>query len=62
MTAKFWLGNLKEMLSGDIGAGRRKNIKKDFRDETCEDAAWIHVAEHKDLWWVIVKTVNELFP
>jgi hypothetical protein len=42
--------------------GRRweDNIKIDFREIVLEGLYWIHLAQDRDRWWVLIKTVMNL--
>jgi hypothetical protein len=46
-----------------LGRPRRRcvhNIKMDLRDIGWDDMDWIHVAQHRDQWRVLVSTVLNL--
>jgi hypothetical protein len=56
----FWLGGLK---GGPLGRPRRRwedNIKMDLRETGFGDVDWIHLAQDRDRWWALVKTVMNL--
>jgi len=36
------------------------NIKMDLREIVWERADWIHLAQDRDEWWVLVDTVRKL--
>jgi hypothetical protein len=46
-----------------LGRRRRRwedNIRMDLRETGCEVVEWIHLAEDRDRWWAVMKTVMKI--
>jgi len=46
--------------SGDLGIERRIILERILREMWCEDVDWIHLAQDRDQWLVLVNTVMSL--
>jgi hypothetical protein len=62
MHTKFWLENLTgKDHSEDVPRCRSEDtIKLYLRETWLEGVAWIHLAQDRDRWWVLVNTVINL--
>jgi hypothetical protein len=54
------VGDMKNAYRMKLRNKREDNIKTDLKDVGCKDVDWIHLAEDRDKWCALVKTVMNL--